>query len=132
MSTPGESRSCGSVSQDGNTRHRVAENALQFSGQVVGFAPGRGDHQQGTLPRQRTGDEQPRAGRADQAQFGGSTAVRSMSWLEGRRCQRQLDEPRDRGIWAGRPRCGHDAPILGAAEKAPKYVNIAPGAVKGS
>ena len=43
---------------------RTAEDAAQFGGEVVGFAPGRGDHQQGTLPRQRTGHEQPRAGRA--------------------------------------------------------------------
>ena len=52
-------------------RHRVAEHAAQFGGQVVGLAAGGGDHQQRTLPGQRGGDEHPRAGRADQRQFGG-------------------------------------------------------------
>ena len=53
-------------------RHRIAEHAAQFGGQVVGFPAGGGDHQQGALPGQRAGDEQARAGRADQCQFGGS------------------------------------------------------------
>ncbi|CDO90544.1 hypothetical protein BN973_04940 [Mycobacterium triplex] len=51
-------------------RYRVAEYAAQFGTQVVGFAPGGGDHQQRAPPGQRTGHEQARAGRTDQVQFG--------------------------------------------------------------
>ena len=98
VSTPGESRSCGSVSHDGNIADRVAEHAAQFGGQVVGFAPGRGDDQQRPLPGQRAGDEQPRAGRADQRQFVGSIGGTRDESLQRRVAQRQLDEPRDRGL----------------------------------
>jgi hypothetical protein len=104
---------------------------LQFSGQVVGFAPSGSDHQQGTQSRQRAGDEQPGGGRADQAQFCGSSGRALDELLESRRGQRQFNEPRDRGFWA-RPRCGHDEAILGAHMEAPNFVKIAPGAVKGS
>ena len=112
--------------------HRTAENAAQFSGEVVGFAPGGGDHQQGTLLRQRTGHEQPRTGGADQAQFGGYSRAGLDELLEGRRRERQFNEPRDWGFWASRPRCGHDAAILRGHRAAPNFVNIEQGVVKGS
>ena len=139
VSTPGESRSCGRVSQDGNVATASPKTPLQLGGQVVGFAPGRGDHQQRTLPRQRAGHEQACAGRPDQAQFGRPIGRALDELLEGGRRQRQFDEPRDRGIWAASPRCGHDAPILrafgrpvGSCALRTRCVKIAPAAVKGS
>ena len=70
VSTPGDSRSCGSVSHDGNIVADVAEHAAQLGGQVVGLATGGGDDEQRAGLRQRGGDEQPRAGRADERQLG--------------------------------------------------------------
>ncbi|EUA50642.1 hypothetical protein I552_1580 [Mycobacterium xenopi 3993] len=61
---------------------------------------------------QGAGDEDTCAGRTDQVQFVGSIGCPVDELLKGRRAQRQVDEPRDRGIWSGKPRCGHDAAIL--------------------
>ena len=67
MSTPGESRSCGRVSQDGNIATASPKTPLQLGGQVVGLASGGGNHEQRTLPGQRARHEQARAGRPNQA-----------------------------------------------------------------
>ena len=53
-------------------RDGVAKHTLQFGGQIVGFSPGRGDHQQRPRLRERSRHEQPSAGRADEGEIGGS------------------------------------------------------------
>ena len=52
-------------------RDRVAEDAAQFGGQVVGLPPGGGDDEQRPQPGQRAGGEHPGARRPDQGQIGG-------------------------------------------------------------
>lgn len=75
------------------SRHGVAEDAAQLSGQVVGLTAGGGDHQQRTLLRQRAGDEQARAGGSHQRQVLGPIGGTLDELLEGWRSQRQFDEP---------------------------------------
>ena len=110
VSTPGDSRSCGRVSQDGNSATAVTEHPTQFGGQVVGLPPGGGDHQQRLGLGERGGDEQPRAGGPDHRHLVGSALGPLDQIGECRGGQRQLDETRDRGLDRGVPRCGHDAP----------------------
>ncbi|EUA29945.1 hypothetical protein I553_4199 [Mycobacterium xenopi 4042] len=55
------------------------------------------------MPGQGAGDEDTCAGRTDQVQFVGSIGCPVDELLKGRRAQRQVDEPRDRGIWSGKP-----------------------------
>ena len=107
-------------------RDRIAENPAQLGRKVVGFPAGGGDDQQRPAAGQRTGDEQPCAGRADQRQFVGLIGSQVDKSLQRRRAQRQLDKPRDRGICDFWPPCGHDAPIVWG----PTVVNFWPSAVK--
>jgi hypothetical protein len=53
-------------------RDRVIENAAQLDSQIVGFAPGGGDHEQRARLRQRARREHPGAGRADEGEIAGS------------------------------------------------------------
>ena len=94
-------------------RDRLTEHAAQFGGQVVGFAPGGGDHEQRTGLRQRAGREHPGAGRADEGEIAGSVVGTTGDIRQRGIPQRQFDEPRDRGLNMGDPRCGHDASIVG-------------------
>ena len=93
-------------------RDRVAEHAAQFGGQIVGLPPGGGDDEQRTRAGQRARDEHPRAGGPDHGEVGGSLGGAVDEFGEGGSGQRQLDEPRHRGLDSRVPRCGHDASIL--------------------
>ncbi len=53
-------------------RDGVAKHAAQLGGQVVGFSPGRGDHEQRRRLGERGRDVHPSAGRADEGEIGGS------------------------------------------------------------
>ena len=126
MSTPGESRSWGSVSQDGNIATASPKTPRSSARKVIGFPAGRRNDQQRPPAGQRAGDEQSCAGRTDQRQFPGSVASEVDESLQRRRTQRQLDKPRDRGICDFWPPCGHDDPIVWG----PTVVNFRPSAVK--
>ena len=88
-------------------RDGVAEDGTQFGGQVVGLTPGGGDDEQGARLSQRSGHEQPCAGRSDERALARAAGCPLDEVGEGRCRQRQVDEPRHRGLDMRVPRCGH-------------------------
>ena len=109
VSTPGESRSWGSVSQDGNiataSPNTPRSSAVRSSAsRPVAVTTSNGPacaSAEATNTRALAG---PDEGEVD-GPFGGAAG----HLLQGGVAQRQFNDPRDRGLDMGGPRCGHDA-----------------------
>ena len=118
VSTPGDKRSCGSVSHDGNIA--TASPKTPRSSVV------RSSASRPVAVTTSSGPACASALAANTRALAGPTRVRSLGLSAARRAtsarrgipQRQVNEPRDRGLNMGGPRCGHDVPILGKRRSA--------------
>ena len=130
VSTPGDSRSCGRVSHDGNIATASPRTARSSAVRSSASRPVAVTTSSGPAWASAAATNSRALAGPDQRPLGGAVRRRcsTRSAKVGAR-QGQFDEPRHRGLDMRVPRCGHDVlPIVGG----PIFVKIAPPAVKAS
>ena len=108
VSTPGDSRSCGSVSHDGNSAAESPNTPRSSAVRSSASRPVAVTTSSGPAWASAQAANSLRAGRADEGEIGGSVGGTAGDVLQEGVAQRQVDEARDRGLDTNGPRCGHD------------------------